>query len=71
MSTSSFDWRALLQNAVHSARLKPDEFWGLTPAELSLVLGLDAAPPPLTRARLMELDRMYSKPTGGARDVEL
>lgn len=68
--SGTFDWQGLLRNAVTQARLKPDEFWELTPAELSLVLGLDAATPPLTRARLMELDRMYSAKKGDG-DVDI
>jgi uncharacterized phage protein (TIGR02216 family) len=39
--------------------LKPAEFWALTPAELILVLGLEAVEKPLNRARLVELEQMY------------
>lgn len=56
---SGFDWPALMRVGV-AGGLKPAEFWVLTPAELVLVLGLEAVEKPLNRARLAELDRMYS-----------
>ena len=40
-------------------RLRPVEFWALTPAELLLMLGLDGARPPMARARLEELAAAY------------
>ena len=55
---SGFDWSALLRVGA-AGGLKPAEFWSLTPAELVLVLGLEAVEKPLNRARLEELERMY------------
>ena len=49
------DWRGLMRAGLHQLRLRPAEFWALTPAELSLMLGREAVRPPLTRARLNEL----------------
>jgi len=59
----TFDWPALLRVAV-AAGLRPAEFWGLTPAEFVLVLGLDAQEKPLTRARLAELDAAFGDMKG-------
>lgn len=52
-----FDWPALMAQALGRGGLglTPEQFWRLTPAELRLMLGLDAGPSPLTRARLAEL----------------
>ena len=52
---SSFDWPGLLRSGLSGLGLRPDQFWGLTPAELALMLGDRAAVPPLNRARLEEL----------------
>jgi uncharacterized phage protein (TIGR02216 family) len=49
------DWRGLMRVGLHDLRLTPEQFWRLTPAELRLMMGLEAAAPPLTRARLAEL----------------
>ncbi|MGL4320650.1 MAG: rcc01693 family protein [Paracoccaceae bacterium] len=49
------DWRGLMRVGLHELRLRPDQFWRLTPAELRIMMGVDTATPPLTRARLSEL----------------
>ena len=49
-----FDWVSLVQAGVRGLGLRPAEFWALTPAELSLMLGR-AAPPALGRAGLVDL----------------
>lgn len=49
------DWPGLMRSGIGGLRLAPDAFWRLTPAELRLLLGVDAAGAPLTRARLAEL----------------
>lgn len=59
-----FDWTTLLRAAVAELRLRPCEFWALTPAELTLMLG--AGPTPLTRAGLDALAAAY--PDKGAKD---
>lgn len=63
---NGFDWAALLKAGVQGAGLRPHELWALTPYELSLVLGTDAVQAPLNRARLMEMDALYS--AAGGRD---
>lgn len=37
---SGFDWPAMLQVALRDMGLKPNEFWGLTPAEFLTMSGL-------------------------------
>lgn len=49
------DWAGLMRAGLGGLRLRPAEFWALTPAELRLMLGVGAAVPPLSRARLEEL----------------
>ena len=56
---SALDWPALLRLGLRDLRLRPRDFWAMTPAELMIMAGLEAAPGPLTRARLMELAARY------------
>lgn len=64
---SGLDWTALLRVGLCGLRLKPDEFWRLTPVELRMMLGAGAVPP-LTRARLEELVRAYPDARKGRND---
>ncbi len=50
-----FDWPALMRAGFIAARLKPSQFWGLTPAELMLLLGKGTLARPLDRAGLAAL----------------
>ncbi|WP_194095832.1 rcc01693 family protein [Marivivens aquimaris] len=60
------DWAGLLRVGLRLLRLKPAEFWALTPAELMLMLGTEAATPSMGRDRLSELSRLYpDTPNGG------
>ncbi len=52
---SGIDWAGLMRAGLHGLRLRPEQFWALTPAELRIMLGAEQAVPPLTRARLEEL----------------
>ena len=54
-----FDWPALMRLGPNRLRLTPDQFWGLTPAELMVMLGKDGASAPLGRQRLEELARAF------------
>jgi uncharacterized phage protein (TIGR02216 family) len=56
------DWPALMRAGMVGLRLRPAEFWALTPAELSLLLGIAGRPPALGRARLDELMRRFPDP---------
>lgn len=51
---STFDWPSLCELGITRLRLKPDEFWRLTPAELRMMVGT-ATPPPMGRERLTDL----------------
>ena len=59
MNSPAFDWPALLRAGLQTLRLKPAEFWSLTPAELALMLGLDQRPLPMKHARLLQLFEQY------------
>ncbi|WP_212525984.1 rcc01693 family protein [Actibacterium sp. MT2.3-13A] len=52
---TAFDWPGLMRAGLCGLRLRPGEFWALSPAELMLMLGAGAVPAPLSRARLEEL----------------
>jgi uncharacterized phage protein (TIGR02216 family) len=56
---SALDWPALMRLGLRDLRLRPRDFWAMTPAELMIMAGLEGAPGPLTRARLMELAARY------------
>lgn len=61
--TASLDWAGLMRAGIHGLRLKPKEFWALTPAELWLMLGADAGETPLGQARLSELNAAFPDTT--------
>jgi uncharacterized phage protein (TIGR02216 family) len=64
-----FDWAALLQAGLQGLRLRPEEFWQLTPAELRLMLGQPGAAAPLGRKRLDDLmARFPDRPATGAKE---
>ncbi len=37
----TFDWPAMMRAGLQHLRLRPDEFWALTPVELLLMLGME------------------------------
>ena len=45
----TFDWPGLMRAGMLGLKLTPAQFWALTPAELLLMLGLDAARPPMAQ----------------------
>ncbi|MEM6276503.1 MAG: rcc01693 family protein [Pseudomonadota bacterium] len=51
---SAFDWPGLMEIGISRLRLKPEEFWRLTPAELRLMVG-PVGPKPMGRERLSDL----------------
>ena len=53
------DWPGLMRAGLGQLGLAPEVFWRLTPVELRIMLGAEAAAPPLTRARLEELAAAY------------
>jgi len=59
------DWPALMRAGLHDLRLHPRDFWALTPAELSLMLGVGPQSRPLGRSRLEELIAAFPDPSKG------
>ncbi|MDM7458896.1 MAG: phage tail assembly chaperone [Paracoccus sp. (in: a-proteobacteria)] len=55
----ALDWPGLLRAGLCDLGLRPDEFWSMTPAELSMMLGLPATTRPMTRSRLADLAALY------------
>ena len=53
------DWGRLMRAGIRGLRLKPAEFWALTPGELTLMLGQGDGQSPMTRDRLEALARAY------------
>jgi uncharacterized phage protein (TIGR02216 family) len=52
-------WPKLMRLGMVELGLAPGVFWELTPAELMLLAGIDAAAPPLNRAALEALAARY------------
>ncbi len=56
---SSLDWPGLMRAGLRELRLTPDQFWSLTPAELTIMLGRDEAASAMTRDGLDDLVRRF------------
>jgi uncharacterized phage protein (TIGR02216 family) len=56
---SDFDWPALMRAGIHGLRLTPEQFWGLTPAELQLMLGHGGGQVAMNRSGLEALLAVY------------
>ncbi|MCV2880983.1 rcc01693 family protein [Actibacterium sp. XHP0104] len=54
-----FDWPGLMRAGLLGLRLRPEQFWALTPAELLMMLGHGQGPAPMGRARLDQLARAF------------
>nr|WP_319948798.1 rcc01693 family protein [uncultured Shimia sp.] len=52
---STFDWPELMRAGLQGLRLKPQEFWALTPAELRVMLGQGASSGALSREGFQDL----------------
>jgi uncharacterized phage protein (TIGR02216 family) len=50
-----FAWPIFMRAGLSQLRLKPDEFWALTPAELMVMLGVGPSTVPMGRSRLDDL----------------
>lgn len=59
------DWAGLMRAGITGLRLHPDQFWALTPAELSLMLGIGPSAPRMSRDRLAELSARYPDAAAG------
>ncbi|KJZ24951.1 MULTISPECIES: rcc01693 family protein [Tritonibacter] len=64
------DWPALMRAGMLGLRLTPREFWQLTPAELRLMLNLDASTPPMDRDRLSHLMTQFPDQTNDVNQPE-
>jgi len=58
-AAGGLDWAGLMRAGMQVLRLHPDQFWALTPAELALMLGIDAGPQRMNRNRLADLAARY------------
>lgn len=58
-----FDWPALMRVGLKDLALTPDVFWSLSPAELRLILGEEAAAMPLLSDGLAALMTSYPDKT--------
>lgn len=63
------DWAGLMRAGIGGLGLLPRDFWALTPFELRVLLGLETALPPLTRARLEDLAARFPDRVKGDRNV--
>ncbi|RYH03371.1 phage tail assembly chaperone [Salipiger sp. IMCC34102] len=62
---SGLDWAGLMRAGLFGLRLTPDQFWRLTPAELSVMLGAAGAQGPMRRSGLDGLMAAYPDGTKG------
>lgn len=62
------DWPAMMRAGLLGLRLTPAQFWQLTPAELRLMLGQEAAKSPMGRAGMEALMQAYPDTTGDSDD---
>lgn len=51
------DWAGLMRAGIGGLRLRPADFWALTPAELALMLGPGTVP--MSRAGLAALEKRW------------
>lgn len=65
---SHVNWPELMRAGMMQLRLRPVEFWALTPAELMMMLGHGGGQAPMGKARLADLLRAYPDAPSGASD---
>jgi uncharacterized phage protein (TIGR02216 family) len=56
---SGLDWPGLMRAGLRDLRLRPDDFWALTPSELALMLGLEPVASRMNRDRLASLQLRF------------
>lgn len=61
---AGFDWAALMRAGLHGLRLRPRDFWELTPAELAMMLGQSKGVAPMSRSQLDQLLAVYPDQEG-------
>ena len=57
--TGRMDWQGLMRAGMRGLGLKPTDFWALSPAELAMMLGVEANSKLMTRSRLKLLTERY------------
>lgn len=63
-----FNWPELLRVGLQGLRLKPEEFWALTPFELRIMLGESGVSRTLNRTGLEALLEAYPDKQKGSED---
>ncbi|WP_299651722.1 rcc01693 family protein [uncultured Jannaschia sp.] len=66
--TERFDWPALMTAGIRGLRLRPAEFWAMTPADLAFLLGHGDGKSPLDRNGLESLIRRFPDKAGNQND---
>jgi|GEM_PF-616273 len=56
---TTLDWQGLMRAGMRDLRLRPDDFWALTPSELALMLGMEPAASRMNRNRLADLQLKF------------
>jgi len=56
--SDKIDWRALMRVGLHDLRLRPAEFWALTPLEFLMMAGASGSAP-MTRSGLLDLQARF------------
>lgn len=62
------DWPALMRGGLYGLRLRPVDFWSLTPAELWMMLGVANAQAPMSRSGLAALIKQHPDQKEGTSD---
>lgn len=65
---SEFNWPALMRAGMHGLRLRPEDFWALTPVELQLMLGAASGAASMNKSGLDALLKAYPDTNGGTKD---
>ncbi|TDE40322.1 rcc01693 family protein [Antarcticimicrobium sediminis] len=65
---SGIDWPTLMRAGFQALRLRPEEFWHLTPAELALMLGQGQGRAPMSRGGLEALLAQWPDVKKGGED---
>lgn len=65
--SNGLDWPGLMRAGIGGLRLRPADFWRLTPAELALMLGDPTGLRPMGRTTLDDLRRKW--PDGPKEDA--
>ena len=60
MSTKDgLDWAGLMRAGLFGLKLRPKDFWDLTPIELMMMLGREGGQVPISRAQFEELSQAF------------